>query len=319
MRSGRMGRIGAAAAGIWAFAVGGALAQAPTNWQMGLQDPASPIKAEMHSFHDLLLVIITAITAFVLVLLLYVIYRFNAKRNPVPSKTAHNTAIEVVWTIVPVLILLIIVVPSFRLLYYGDRTQNPEMTLIATGYQWYWGYSYPDQQIPEFNSIMVADEDLQEGQLRLLSVDNPVVLPIDTDIQLLVTAGDVIHSWAIPAFGVKRDAVPGRMNEAWVRIDEPGIYYGQCSELCGINHAFMPIEIHAVTREEFDAWVIERVGTDAEVPPQLLTMTWEEAQERAQVAAAGAAEDVPADDEVAELPAADVQAPIDSQSGEAAP
>lgn len=278
MRSERMGRIGAAAAAIWAVTTGAAFAGAPTNWQLGFQEAASPIKSAMESFHDLLLVIITAITLFVLALLLFVIFRFNARRNPTPSKTAHNTMIEVVWTVVPVLILLVIVVPSFRLLYYAERSADPEMTLIINGYQWYWGYEYPDQQIGEFNSIMIPDDEIQEGQLRLLSVDAPVVLPIDTDIQLLMTAGDVIHAWAVPAFGVKRDAVPGRMNETWVRIDRPGVYYGQCSEICGTNHAFMPIEVHAVTREEFDAWVLAQVGDDPEIPPQLLTTTWEEAQ-----------------------------------------
>ncbi len=254
--------------------IGAAFAGAPADWQLGLQEAASPQKAMMEDFHNLLLVVITVITLFVLGLLIYVMVRFNAKRNPTPSRTAHNTLIEVVWTVVPVLILLVIAIPSFRLLYFIDRAENPEMTLVVRGYQWYWGYEYPDQQIPEFASNMVQDADLQPDQVRLLSVDNPVVLPVDTDIQILVTAGDVLHSWAIPAFGLKRDAVPGRMNETWVRIDREGTYYGQCSELCGINHAFMPIEIRAVSREAFNQWVQEQTaGQTLETPPRLLSVS----------------------------------------------
>jgi len=250
----------------------------PEPWGLGLQPGASPVKHQMHSFHNLLLVIITAISVFVLALLLYVTWRFSARRNPAPSRTTHNTLLEVVWTVVPVLILLVIAVPSFRLLYYMDRSENPEMTLQVTGYQWYWGYEYPDQQIGEYASYMVPDDELGPDQLRLLSVDEPVVLPVDTDIQVLVTAGDVLHSFAIPAFGMKTDAIPGRMNETWVRIEDEGTYYGQCSEICGTGHAFMPIEIRAVSREAFDDWVVERTaGLDLEEPPVLLTRTWDEA------------------------------------------
>jgi cytochrome c oxidase subunit 2 len=263
------------------LASAGAFAAEPTPWQMGLQPPSGPVMTQMNSFHDLLLVIITAITLFVMGLLIYVMWRFRASKNPNPSRTTHNTLIEVVWTVVPVLILIVIAVPSFRLLYFMDRAPNPELTLQVTGYQWYWGYSYPDQQIPEFSSYMVRDEDIQEGQVRLLSVDKPVVLPAGVDVQVLVTAGDVLHSWALPSQGVKRDAVPGRMNETWVHFDEPGTYFGQCSEICGTEHGYMPIEIQVVTAEEFDAWVMEEVaGLDLDEPPQLLTMTWEEAQQR---------------------------------------
>lgn len=257
----------------------------PTPWQLGFQTAATPVAEQMHQFHHLLLVIISVISLFVLGLLIYVGYRFRESRNPTPSKTSHNTLVEVVWTVVPVLILLVIAIPSFRLLYYGDRAQNPEMTLIAKGYQWYWGYEYPDQQISEFPSYMVPEEELAEGQVRLLSTDAPVVLPIDTDIQILVTANDVLHSWAMPSMGVKTDAITGRTNETWVRIEEEGVYYGQCSEVCGTGHAFMPIEIHAVSREEFDAWVVEQTaGLDLEEPPVLLTMTWEEAMAKRQLA-----------------------------------
>jgi cytochrome c oxidase subunit II len=288
----RSGRLRGYLAGAGALLLSGtAFADGPPhNWQIGFQAAASPVKEQMDSFHDLLLVIIIALTVFVLGLLVYVMWRFSAARNPVPSKTAHNTVIEVIWTIAPVLILLVIVVPSFRLLYFGDRTPNPEMTLIAHGYQWYWGYEYPDQKIAEYTSYMVQDADLKPDQVRMLSVDNPVVLPVDTNIQILTTGGDVIHSWAIPAFGVKKDAVPGRTNETWVRIDKPGVYYGQCSQLCGTDHAFMPIEVHAVSREDFDKWVVQKVGQAGLNPadrPKLLTMTWDQAVARTRLAQAG--------------------------------
>lgn len=270
-----------------------ALSQQPHAWQMGLQEPVTPFAREGNDFHNLLLYIITAIAVFVLVLLVIVMVRFNAKRNPVPSKTTHNTMIEVLWTVVPVLILVVIAIPSFRLLYLGDRVENPEMTLQVRGYQWYWGYEYPDQQIEEYTSYLIPDEeiDADAGQLRLLSVDNPVVLPVDTDIQILVTAGDVLHSWAVPSFMIKTDAVTSRWNETWARIEEEGVYYGQCSEICGTGHAYMPIEVHAVSREEFDQWVMDQVADadiDPEDPPVLLTMTWEEAlaQRSVQLAAA---------------------------------
>lgn len=265
----------------------------PHNWQLGFQPAATTSAREAYYFHDLLLVIITAITLFVLALLVYVMIRFNAKRNPTPSKTTHNTLIEVLWTVVPVLILVVIAIPSFRLLYYVERAEEPEMTLIVHGYQWYWGYEFPDQQIPEYSSYMIPDEDIDPsaGQIRNLSVDNPVVLPVDTDIQILVTAEDVLHSWAVPSFLIKTDAVSGRHNETWAHIEREGVYYGQCSEICGTGHAYMPIEIHAVSREAFDAWVLEQIGDaeiDPENPPQLLTMTWEEAMasREQQVAAA---------------------------------
>lgn len=254
-----------------------ALASQPEPWQMGFQQAATPVMEQLNGFHNLLLVIITLITLFVLGLLAYVMWRFRASRNPEPSRTSHNTLIEVVWTVVPVLILLVIAAFSFPLLYYMNLEEETEMTVVARGYQWYWGYEYPDQQIGEFTSFMVPDEevDAAAGQLRLLSVDNPVVLPVDTNIEILVTAGDVLHSFAVPAFGIKTDAVPGRMNRTWVRIEEEGTYYGQCSELCGTGHAFMPIEILAVSREAFDAWVIEQTaGLDLEEPPTLLTRAY---------------------------------------------
>ena len=259
-----------------------ALAQQPHEWQMGLQAPVTPFARAGDDFHNLLLIIITVIAVFVLALLVIVMVRFNAKRNPVPSKTTHNTLLEVAWTVVPVLILVVIAIPSFRLLYLGDRVEDPEMTLQVRGYQWYWGYEYPDQQVDEYASYMIPDEEIDTGagQLRLLSVDNPVVLPVDTDIQILVTAGDVLHSWAVPSFMIKTDAITARWNETWARIEQEGVYYGQCSELCGTGHAYMPIEVHAVSREEFDQWVVDQVADadiDPENPPNLLTTTWEEA------------------------------------------
>ncbi|MCC7305492.1 MAG: cytochrome c oxidase subunit II [Alphaproteobacteria bacterium] len=234
-----------------------ALAQMPHPWQIGFQEAASPTATHIHEFHNMLLWIITAISVFVLLLLVYVVIRFNSHANPKPQIFAHNTLIEIIWTVIPVIILIIIVIPSFKLLYYVDRTENPEMTLKVTGYQWYWGYEYPDQNGINFLSYMIPDKDIDssKGQVRLLSTDNPVVLPVDTNIQILITGSDVIHAFAVPALGLKIDAMPGHTNETWVRIDKPGTYYGQCSELCGKDHAYMPIEIKAVPKEEFKAWV----------------------------------------------------------------
>jgi cytochrome c oxidase subunit II len=224
-------------------------------WQMGLQDAHSPVMARIHDFNNMLLVIQVLIVVFVLGILAYVIFRFNAKRNPVPSKTTHNTLLEILWTAVPIVILVIIAIPSMKLLYYSDKTQDYDMTLKVTGHQWYWSYAYPDQGDFSFDSILVPADDLEEGQLRMLTVDNRVVLPVDTDIQVLITSDDVIHDWAVPSLGMKIDATPGRTNERWVRIDQEGVYYGMCSELCGVNHGFMPIQVEAVSKEAFAEWV----------------------------------------------------------------
>ena len=225
-----------------------------------LQASASPMKERMIFFHDsLMMPIITAISVFVLLLLLIVIFRFNSKANPVPSKTTHNTVLEVLWTLVPVLILVVVVIPSMKMLYYVDKTTESEMTLKAIGDQWYWNYEYPDNGI-SFASNIVQDKDLKPGQPRLLETDNPVVLPINTNIKILTASTDVIHSWAVPAFGIKMDAVPGRLNETWVRIDKEGTFYGQCSQLCGQNHAYMPIEVKAVSKEAFADWVHKQGG-----------------------------------------------------------
>lgn len=232
-----------------------AFAGEPVEWGLNLQPAATSSAERIHDFHTMLLVIIAAITLFVFVLLVFVVLRFNKKANPNPSNVTHNVLLEVVWTVIPVVILIVIAVPSFKLLYKNDRIVEPEMTLKISGYQWYWGYEYPDHGGFSFNSYMIPTADLKPGQVRLLSTDNPVVLPIETDIAILVTGRDVIHSWTIPAFGVKVDAIPGRTNETWFRIDKPGTYFGQCSEICGKDHAFMPIEIRAVPKEEFEAWV----------------------------------------------------------------
>lgn len=247
-----------------------AVAAEPQAWYMNFQEAATPVMERIDGFHDLLLVIITAISVFVLGLLIYVMWRYSEKRNPNPSKTTHHTLIEVVWTVVPVLILLVIVVPSMRLLYYTDVVEDAEMTIKATGHQWYWNYEYPDHGNFAFDAYMVAEEDLQPGQKRLLDTDNYVVLPVDTTVRVIVTAGDVLHSFAMPAFGVKKDAVPGRLNETWVKIDPKyagTTFYGQCSEICGTGHAYMPIAIKAVTKEEFTAWVEEAKNTFARVEP----------------------------------------------------
>ena len=224
-------------------------------WQLNLQDAASPLMERVHEFNNLMYVVQGLIVLLVLGILAYVIFRFNAKRNPVPSKTTHNTLLEIVWTAVPIVILVIIAIPSLKLLYYSDKTQDYEMTLKITGHQWYWSYAYPDQGDFTFDSYPVAEEDLEEGQPRLLTVDNRVVLPVDTNIQVLVTSDDVIHDWAVPSLGMKVDATPGRVNERWVRINEEGMYYGMCSELCGVNHGFMPIQVQAMSKEAFAAWV----------------------------------------------------------------
>ncbi len=239
---------------VWALP---ATAQSPQPWQLNLQEAATPMAERLGSFHDMLLVIIFAIAIFVLLLLVWVVIRYNAHANPKPSQFTHNVLIEVLWTVIPVAILVVIAIPSFQLLYYQDRIENPDMTLKVTGRQWYWDYEYPDHEGIAFSSYPLGEDELNpaQGDIRLLSTDNKVVLPIDTNIQILMTGGDVIHSWTIPAFGVKIDAIPGRLNETWVRIEKPGTYYGQCSEICGKDHAFMPIEVKAVTKEEFEQWV----------------------------------------------------------------
>ena len=236
---------------------GTAFANGPREWEMYFQKPATPVMEELISFHNLLLWIETAIVVLVLVLMIYIILRFNARANPKPSKTTHHTMLEVIWTVVPILILVVIAVPSMKLLFFQDKAENPEMTLKVIGNQWFWSYEYPDNGNFTFDSNLVADEDLKPGQKRLLAVDNHVVLPADTTIQVLLTANDVIHNWAVPPFGIKIDTVPGRINETWLRVPAKniGTYYGQCSELCGVNHGFMPIVVDIVSKQDFATWV----------------------------------------------------------------
>lgn len=236
-----------------AFADGG-----PVAGHLGLQASATPVMEDVTAFHNALLVIATAIVGFVSLLLVIVMVRFNAKRHPTPSKTTHNTMVEVLWTVVPVLILVAIAVPSFRLLYKQLVVPPAEMTVKTTGYQWYWGYEYPDNGDITFDANIVDDADLKPGQPRLLTTDNSMVVPVNTVVRVIVTGADVIHSWAVPSFGVKVDAVPGRLNETWFKAERTGMYYGQCSELCGQSHAFMPINVKVVTKEEFTAWVAEQ-------------------------------------------------------------
>ncbi len=247
----------------------GGVAQAglgqPTNWAFGLQQSASPVMDNIAWFHNFLLVIITAIVLFVLALLIIVMVKFNAKANPVPSKTTHNTMIEVVWTVIPVLILVAVAVPSFRLLFLQLDVPKADVTIKAVGKQWYWSYSYPDLGKFEFDSLMAANK-----QPRLLAVDNELVVPINKVVRVQTTAADVIHAFAIPSFGIKIDAIPGRLNETWFKATKEGWYYGQCSELCGKDHAFMPIAIRVVSDQEFTAWIEQAKKKFATAPANAL-------------------------------------------------
>jgi cytochrome c oxidase subunit II len=227
--------------------------------QIDLMPAATQHMQDIHDFHNLLLVIITLITVFVLGLLIWVMVRYNARVNPKPANWSHNTLIEIVWTIVPIVILGLIVVPSFRLLYAGEVIPaNVDLTVKAIGHQWYWSYEYPDHGGFTFDALMLNDEDAKKaGEPRLLGVDNRVVVPVGKTVRVIVTSADVIHSWTIPAFGSKIDAVPGKLNETWFRAEREGVFYGQCSELCGSRHAFMPIAVEVVSQEKFDQWITE--------------------------------------------------------------
>jgi len=244
----------------------------PTPWQLGLQDAASPVMADIIWFHDFLLWIISAIALFVLALLVIVMVRFNARANPAPSRTTHNAILEVAWTIVPVIILVAIAVPSFRLLFLELDNPKPDLTVKATGKQWFWTYNYPDNGDFEFDSLLVPDKDLKPGQPRLLTVDNELVVPVNKVVHVLVTGADVIHSFAVPSFGIKIDAVPGRLNDTWFKATAEGTYHGQCSELCGKDHAFMPITVKVVSETEFNDWAAKEkknAGLDR-APPNAL-------------------------------------------------
>ena len=232
-------------------------ANQPKEWQLGFQNPASDSMRDIVSFHNnLLLPIIIAISVFVLFLMLYACVRFRASANPNPSKRTHNVTVEILWTLIPCLILIVMAVPSFKILYKQDTIPKADLTIKAVGYQWYWGYEYPDENII-FDSYMIEEKDLKANQPRLLTVDHEVVVPVDKVVKVLITANDVLHAWALPAFGVKRDAVPGRINETWFKAEKEGTYYGQCSELCGIKHAFMPITVKVVSEEDYQVWLSE--------------------------------------------------------------
>jgi cytochrome c oxidase subunit II len=238
-----------------ALGTGRAYADEPQPWETGFQAAASPVMERIESFHTELLYIITAIAGFVLLLLIYVIVRFNERANPKPSRTTHNTVVEVVWTVVPILILVAIVIPSFKLLYFEGDIAKPDMIIKATGHQWYWTYEYTTDGNFTFDANLVQEKDLKPGQLRLLTTDNPVVVPVDTLIEVQETSTDVIHAWAMPSFGVKTDAVPGKLNDTWFKVTAPGTYYGQCSELCGNGHGYMPIMVQAVSKADYQKWV----------------------------------------------------------------
>ena len=264
MSSGQMGRrlLGLTVAGIALAAGGAAFGAQPQPWEITLQPAATPVMENIISFHNLLLVIITIITLFVLALLIIVVVKFNAKTNPVPSRTTHNTLIEVAWTLIPVLILVGIAVPSFRLLFQQLDIPKADLTVKVTGKQWYWSYAYPDNGKFEFDSLLAQDK-----QPRLLGVDNEMVVPVNKVIRVQTTGADVIHSFAVPAFGIKIDAIPGRLNETWFKATKVGMYYGQCSELCGKDHAFMPIAVKVVTDQEFASWVEAAKKKYATNPP----------------------------------------------------
>lgn len=249
-------------------------AEAPVNWQIDFQQPATPVMERLVAFHDLMLWVQFGICALVSVLILYIVVQFRSSKNKTPSKTTHNSMLEVAWTIFPVVILLVIAFPSLRLLYFMDVTPEAQMTIKAIGNQWYWTYEYPDEDI-SFDSLPVGADDIKAGQLRLFEVDNRVVVPVNATVRIITTSNDVIHSWAVPAFGVKKDSVPGRLNETWFKATKEGTYYGQCSELCGAKHGFMPIVVDVVSPARYKHWlvqnkpaIVEAQNPTEEVSPQ---------------------------------------------------
>ena len=244
-----------AAVAMTSLAAPAVMAQTPQPWEMGMQPPHSPVENNIADLHSLVTWLMVAVVVFVAGLLAYAIFKFNAKRHPVATRTSHNTVLEVAWTVLPVLILVVIAIPSFRLVYFEDRARDPDMTIKVTGHQWYWEYTYPDASNIHFESYMIQDDDLKPGQLRHLSVDNQLVVPAGRTIRILTTGADVIHSFFIPSLGVQRYAIPGRTIETWMKIDKPGDYYGECNQICGTNHSVMPISVHAVTDDEYKAWL----------------------------------------------------------------
>ena len=227
----------------------------PAPWQLGFQDAGSPTQAGIEGLHALVLWLMAFVTLFVAFLLLFVMWRYRASKNPVPSRTSHHTALEVAWTVIPVLVLVAIAIPSFRLIYFEDRTNAADLTIKVTGHQWYWEFTYPDQGGIDFSSYPIKQEDLKDGDLRNLEVDNRVVVPAGKNVRILTTSADVIHSFFIPSLGVQRYAIPGRTIETWVRVDKPGLYYGECNQICGTNHSIMPITVMALNDADFATWV----------------------------------------------------------------
>jgi cytochrome c oxidase subunit 2 len=258
----------AALSAIGTFAASASAQEHARPGQMGMIEPVTPIAREMYDFHNLLLVVITVISVFVLALIIYVMLRFNEKANPNPSRTTHSTALEVAWTIIPVLILVVIAIPSFRLLTHQLTLPAADVTIKVTGKQWYWSYDYPkDQGDFGFDQILKPEKELKAGDIRLLTVDNEAVVPVNKVVRLQVTAGDVIHSFTVPAFGVRIDAVPGRLNESWFKAEREGLYYGQCSKICGKDHAYMPISIRVVSEQQYQAWLADAKKKFAALPP----------------------------------------------------
>jgi len=249
-------KISAAVATAIAVATSGSALATPRPWQLGMQEPVTSVAQGIYDLHNVLLVICVLIASFVLGLLLYIMVRFKASANPVPSKTTHNTFLEIVWTAVPILILVLIAIPSFKLLAHQAYAPKIDLTIKATGYQWYWGYEYPDDGI-SFDATMVQAEDLKDKSLRLMDTDNHLVIPAGKNIRLITTAADVIHAWAVFPFGVNINATPGRINEVWFRVDKTGTYYGHCNKICGANHAFMPIAVDVLSEKDYAAWLVE--------------------------------------------------------------
>ena len=230
------------------------LANQPTAWALYFQESATPVMEHLREFHDYLLVISFFIAAFVFLMIVIIIYKFREKKNPIPATFSHNTSLEIIWTIIPVIILIFIAIPSFKIIYMMDHVPKSEMTVKVTGHQWYWTYEYPEDKII-YDSYMIKDADLKPEDLRLLSVDHPLVVPVDTVVEILATSTDVIHSFAVPSFGIKKDCIPGKLNQTWMKVLKEGMYYGQCSELCGSGHGFMPIAVKVVSKEEFKQWI----------------------------------------------------------------
>lgn len=269
MRTWAAGALAGAAATFWsASAMAGDILGQPTNGAIDLQPGVTPLRHDAIWFHNVILLpIITAIVLLVLGLLTYIVVRFNRRANPTPAKWSHNTPLEVVWTLVPVLILVFVAIFSFKLLFAYNDMPKPDLTIKATGYQWYWGYEYPDQKIPEFvSNLLPEDQAKARGVPYKLAVTEPLVVPVNKVVRVQVTGADVIHAFAVPSFGIITDAIPGRLNETWFKVDRPGVYYGSCRELCGVDHAFMPIEVRAVSQAEFDAWVAKKAPKAAPAP-----------------------------------------------------